>query len=167
MKIRDYFPDRNVVLTGGSSGIGRRLAVRLAEAGASVFLLARRPGPLAETVDALEAARRSPGQVFQSAPVDVGDREAVEGVMAGLLAEFDIDVLINNAGIARAEAIERTGPEVFEAMMRTNYFGTVWPTRALVPHLRRGGAATSPTWRRWWGCSASSATPRTRPASSP
>ncbi len=56
MRYRDYFRRKNVVLTGGSSGIGRRLAVRLAEAGAGVFLLARRPGPLAATVSELEAS---------------------------------------------------------------------------------------------------------------
>jgi 3-dehydrosphinganine reductase len=135
----DYFRDRRILLTGGSSGIGRCLAVRLAEAGASVFLLARRPGPLDETVADLESSRRSPGQVFRAEPVDVGDRRAVEAAIARLLGEFDVDVLINNAGIAHADSLDRTDAEVFEAMMRTNYFGTVWPTRALVPHFRARG----------------------------
>jgi len=139
MRYTDYFQNKNVVLTGGSSGIGRRVAVRLAEAGASVFLLARRHGPLEETVALLESSRQSPKQVFRAAPVDVGNREAVETAIAGLLGEFDLDVLINNAGIAHAESLERTGPEVFVAMMQTNYFGTVWPTRALVPHFRNRG----------------------------
>ncbi len=139
MRYRDYFRGKNVVLTGGSSGIGRRLAIRLAEAGAGVFLLARRPGPLRETVSELEACRRSPDQVFQVAPVDVGDRQAVEGLIARVLDQFEIDVLINNAGVAHAECLERTDALVFEAMMRTNYFGTVWPTRALVPHFRARG----------------------------
>ena len=141
MRFHEYFRNKNVLVTGGSSGIGRSLAVRLAEAGAGVFLLARRIEPLEETLAALEASRQTPNQIFGYAAVDVGDRKAVESAIRRLLHTFDVDMLINNAGIAHADSLERTDAEVFESMMRTNYFGTVWTTRALVPHFRarRGG----------------------------
>jgi 3-dehydrosphinganine reductase len=139
MKPNRYFERKHVVLTGGSSGIGRRLAVRLAEAGADVTLLARRTGPLQDTVAEMEDHRRTPGQVFRARSVDVGDRLAVEAAIAAILVEAPVDVLINNAGVAWADTIESTAPEVFEEMIRINYLGTVWASRCLIPHFKSRG----------------------------
>jgi 3-dehydrosphinganine reductase len=133
-----YFAGKKVVLTGGSSGIGRSTALGLAQAGASLFLVGRRRQLLEAMLPELEAHRQRPDQSWAAWPLDVSDRDAV-AALAGRLEEHDVDVLINNAGVAHADHIERTPAEVFEEMIRVNYLGTVWMTLALLPHFRRRG----------------------------
>ncbi len=130
------YAGKTVMVTGGSSGIGRSLAVRLARAGSNVITLARRRGPLEETLERLEKYRSRADQIFRAFEVDVGDRTAVSRVALEVLREFDVDILINNAGVAHADTIERTPPEVFEEMIRVNYLGIVWTTLALIPHFK-------------------------------
>jgi 3-dehydrosphinganine reductase len=134
--MHEYFARKTVVVTGASSGIGRALACQLAESGANVLLLARSSGPLQDTVAELEQRRSIPGQWFRSYPVDVGDRLAVESVARAILTTCPVDMLINNAGIAYANYLDCTEASIIEDMVRTNYLGTVWLTRALVPHFK-------------------------------
>jgi 3-dehydrosphinganine reductase len=135
------FVNKTAIVTGGSSGIGRSLAVRLARAGSNVLIVARREGPIRETLDLLERYRASAPQVFRGYSLDVGDHTAVDRVSAEILADYNVDLLINNAGVAYAETIEKTPRQVFEEMFRINYLGTVWMTLALIPHFkaRRSG----------------------------
>jgi 3-dehydrosphinganine reductase len=114
--------------------------VRLAEAGANVALMARRPDPLAETVSELETLRRFPEQRWWTYSVDVGDRAAVGAAVADLLGQTAVDALINNAGVACAERMENTPPEAFEEAIRINYLGCVWTTLALLPHFKARNA---------------------------
>jgi 3-dehydrosphinganine reductase len=134
-----YFAGKKVVLTGGSSGIGRSTALRLAQAGANLILVGRRRQLLENVLPELEAHRQRPDQTWAAWPLDISDRAAV-AALAGRLDHDDIDVLINNAGLAHADYIERTPAEVFEKMIGVNYLGTVWMTQALLPHFRRRGA---------------------------
>jgi 3-dehydrosphinganine reductase len=129
------FSGQRVVLTGGSSGIGRSLAVLLARQGADLLLLARRPESLQDTLQELAAYRR-PGQTLEACSADVGKREQIEPLLIDYAARNPVDVLINCAGVACAQYLEQTAPEDFEEMLRVNYLGTVWATRALVPHFR-------------------------------
>jgi 3-dehydrosphinganine reductase len=134
--MQDYFARKTVIVTGASSGIGRALACQLAEAGANVLLLARNPGPLQDTLAQLEQRRCLPEQFFRSHPIDVGNRAAVEALAEKILGAGPVDMLINNAGIAYANYLDCTEPSIFEDMVRTNYLGIVWLTRALVPHFK-------------------------------
>jgi 3-dehydrosphinganine reductase len=129
------FAGQRVVLTGGSSGIGRSLAILLARQGADLLLVARRLKALEDTLQELESCRRR-GQTLEARSADVGRREQIEPLLTDYAARSPVDALINCAGVAYAEYLERTGPEVFEEMLRVNYLGTVWATRALVPHFR-------------------------------
>lgn len=87
---------RVAVVTGGSSGIGRAMAGALAHAGARVVLMARRTGPLDETVRELRAAGRSAVGIS----VDVGDRAALADAAEAAAGEFgEPDILVNAAGI--------------------------------------------------------------------
>ena len=87
---------RVAVVTGGSSGIGRAIASALAHAGARVVLIARKDGPLEETVRELRAAGRSAVAVS----VDVGDRAALEEAAQAAAGEFgEPDILVNAAGV--------------------------------------------------------------------
>ncbi len=135
-----WFAGKRVVLTGGSSGIGRSLALGLARRGASLILLARREAPLEEMLGLLEPLHSRHSQSFQVHALDVGDREVVERVLVEYDRECPVDVLINCAGVAWADYLERTPAEVFAEMIRVNYLGAVWTTLALAPAFRRRGA---------------------------
>src|SRR4051794_1248495 len=86
---------RTAVVVGGTSGIGRTLALGLAEAGAGVVATARRPDRLAEVASGIEArGRRTLRQAC-----DVGDRASLESLREAVLGAFGkVDILLNCAG---------------------------------------------------------------------
>jgi len=93
---------RCAVVTGAGRGIGRAVAVGLAQAGADVVLLGR-PGAQDDTRDAV----RSLGGSVDVVDLDVSDLDAVERVAAEVTAERQVDVLVNNAGIIdRADSVD-------------------------------------------------------------
>jgi short-subunit dehydrogenase len=74
-------------------------------------------------------------------PCDVDDRERVEGMVAKVLADFGkIDILINNAGIGMRKPFAETSMDSIEEIMRTNYFGMVYCTHAVLPSMIARGS---------------------------
>lgn len=137
-RLESHFAGRHVLVTGGSMGIGLATARRLVELGAGVTLAARRAEPLAEAAEGLR--RRSPGARVRTLALDVSDEAAVSDAMERELAEQPLDVLVNSAGIAVPAEFLDADPADLREHMDANYFGTVWTTRAAVPHfLERGG----------------------------
>jgi short-subunit dehydrogenase len=127
--------EKIVVVTGASSGIGRAAAVEFARRGARLVLAARRRD-LLETV---AAECRSLGSAECRVVVcDVTRRDDCARLIE---TAGEVDVLVNNAGFAVFDAIETAKPDDLEAMMRTNYFGAVWCTQAVLPRMleRRAG----------------------------
>lgn len=93
---KSFWRGKSVVVTGGSSGIGRAAALALGAAGARVGLIARRRQPLADAVSAI----RSVGGVAEDAPADVADAAAIEAAVADLAQRLgECDVAIASAGI--------------------------------------------------------------------
>ena len=126
--------DRVVVVTGGSSGIGHATALKLAEAGAKVVIVARDP-------EKLEATRKeiadAGGRCFAYS-CDLADMNAIDGVAKKILADHKtVDFLVNNAGrsIRRAviNSIDRFHD--FERTMQLNYFGAVRLILAFLPKM--------------------------------
>ena len=132
--------DRVVVVTGGSSGIGRATALKLAEAGATVLIVARDP-------EKLEATRKeiadAGGKCFTYS-CDLADMTAIEGTAKKILGDHGgVDYLINNAGrsIRRAVLNSLDRFHDFERTMQLNYFGAVKLILAFLPKMverRRG-----------------------------
>ena len=90
------FEGKVVIVTGGSMGIGRAVASAFAANGAQLLLVARSPGPLAETREALRRCHRG----VEAMTADVGSPEEAERVVARALELFGgLDVLVNNAGV--------------------------------------------------------------------
>jgi 3-hydroxy acid dehydrogenase/malonic semialdehyde reductase len=123
-----------VLVTGATSGIGAAVATRFAAEGARLVLAGRRTERLA----ALDL-----GVPTHLLSLDVRDRRAVEAAIAGLPAEFaDVDVLVNNAGLALGLApAQAASLEDWETMVDTNVKGVMYLTRALLPGMvarRRG-----------------------------
>ena len=131
-----------VVVTGASSGLGRRFCLDLAERGAVVTGLARRADRLAEVEK--EMRRSSPES--DTAVCDVSDTTAYASTLARIERERGrIDVLVNNAGIGASEGAPAMGTEAVAAyreVMETNYFAAVTGTLTVLPGmLARGRGA--------------------------
>ena len=121
---------RVALVTGGSRGIGRAIALELARAGAQVvFTYVSNPEAAAETEKAIaEAGGRGRAQ-----RCDVADHEALEALVAQILQEHGrLDIAVNNAGIARDQLILRMKPEDFDAVIATNLRGAWSVCRAAV-----------------------------------
>jgi len=129
-----FFSGKRVFVTGGSSGIGKATAERMALAGANVVIGARGQERLERAVSDLRAVSR--GDVMDSVAIDVGDRESVGRATTTVIERLGgLDILVNNAGVAQPGYIQDMPDDVFESMMRINYFGTVNTTRAFIPHM--------------------------------
>jgi NAD(P)-dependent dehydrogenase (short-subunit alcohol dehydrogenase family) len=128
------FSQNVVVLTGASSGIGRALALRLAEEGAWLVLAARS----ADELEATAEACRARGGKAVAVPTDVADEAQCRALVGAAVDAFGrVDTLVNNAGIsmwARFDELESLEP--IERIMRVNYFGAVYCTHAALPHLK-------------------------------
>ena len=121
---------RVAVVTGASSGIGEATARALAGAGWRCVLVARRQ----ERLEPLAAELSGEFELC-----DVGDREAVERVAGAVLERHArVDLLVNNAGIPGRADFLTLEPERIEAVLRTNYLGSVWCARAFLPGLGPG-----------------------------
>jgi len=120
------------VVTGASSGIGRALALTLAERGASVIGLARRRTLLDQVSG--ELSRRSPGSATQIC--DVGDTDSYREALAGIEDERGgIDVLVNNAGIDLMLEASEGELDTVRRVFDVNFFGTVAGTLAVLPGM--------------------------------
>jgi NAD(P)-dependent dehydrogenase (short-subunit alcohol dehydrogenase family) len=140
---------RVVLVTGGSSGIGRAAAGRLAAHGARVALVARTVAPLEKAVQELQQG----GAEALAAPADVTDPEQCRRAVEATVAHFDrLDVLICCAGISMRSLLETSDLAALEQVMRVNFFGTLYPTYFAIPHVKqaRGSliAVTSLTGKR-------------------
>jgi uncharacterized protein len=127
--------DKNVIVTGASSGIGRAAALEFARRGANLVIAARRAEPL----EAVARECRALGVNCTAVVADVTRRDDCERLVA---AAARVDVLVNNAGFAIFDAIENAKPDDLQSMMETNYFGTVWCTQAVLPQMLARGAGT-------------------------
>lgn len=124
--------DKIVIVTGGSSGIGRATALALAREGAHVALGARNEDALQETAQAIRALGREALVV----PTDVTRQEQVERLVAETLARWErVDVFIANAGqYVRCRVPELTIAPV-ERAMAVNFYGALYGVLAVMPHM--------------------------------
>ncbi len=145
----DLFRDRSlrgavlgkkVLITGGSSGIGRATALKVAEAGAHVLIVARDPRKLARVREEIEAR----GGLVGVYSCDIAEPESCAKFIARVLADHGhVDILINNAGRSIRRGIEATYGRFhdYERLMRLNYFAAVRVTLGMLPAMveRRSG----------------------------
>ncbi len=130
---------RVAVVTGASRGIGKALAIRLAQAGAAVAVAAksehsteRLPGSIHETADAIRAS----GGRALAIPTDVRDEEAIRNLIERTVAEFGrLDILVNNAGAIWTQTILQTPPKRFDLMMGVNARAAYIACYYALPHM--------------------------------
>ena len=130
--------NRVVLLTGGTSGIGREAAERLAERGATVLFTGRNPdagGVVRSTVRS--AHPESAGEFYR---VDFADFDAVRRLARDVRAEYDrLDAVVNNAGTAANE--RRTAADGVERTFAVNHLAPFLLTNLLAPRLRESAPA--------------------------
>jgi uncharacterized oxidoreductase len=126
------FTSNTILITGGGSGIGRRLAEKFHTLGNQVIIAGRRKQALEETTKA------NPG--MKSVTLNIEDPASIRAVAGQLAKESpELNVVINNAGIMRAEKLQAQADDLAdaEAMVMTNLLGPIRLTAALLPLLQK------------------------------
>lgn len=130
------FAGRIAVVVGGTSGIGRALALGLADAGADVVATGRRFQEVAAVAD--EIQRR--GQRSLSIAADVRERDSLERLLELTLAAFDkVDVLINCAGMTKRTPTLDVSEEEWSDILDTNLTGTLRACQVFGRHMLQRG----------------------------
>jgi NAD(P)-dependent dehydrogenase (short-subunit alcohol dehydrogenase family) len=128
---------RSAVVVGATSGIGRALAIGLAEAGASVVPTGRRP----ELVEEVASAVESRGRRTLRQPSDVGDTDSIARLRDACLAEFGaIDIVVAAAGITKRVPTVKMTDGDWQSILDTNLTGMMRTYRAFAPAMIARGS---------------------------
>jgi 3-oxoacyl-[acyl-carrier protein] reductase len=132
------FQGKTALVTGASRGIGRAIALRLAESGANVVVNYNARGDAAEEVAQLVRDAGCGAFVMQA---DVGQAADVDRLMTASLERFSrIDILVNNAGITRDTLLMRMAEDDWDTVIKTNLKSAFLVTKAVLrPMLRQRG----------------------------
>ena len=123
---------KTALVTGSTSGIGLGIALKLAEAGASLML-----NGFGDSAAALAAVRAQGGKVAHH-PADMSKPEEIEALIRATEAEFGaIDILVNNAGIQHVAPVEAFPPERWDAIIAINLSSAFHTTRLALPGMRQ------------------------------
>lgn len=127
------------VVTGSSSGIGKAMALRFAQEGATVVVAARRIDKCEETVAQIESA----GGRALALQTDIADEPQVDRLIAETIRRYGrLDILVNNAGIFGGRRLAETSTDSFDDVMRTNVRGTFFCCRAGFAQMKKQGGGT-------------------------
>lgn len=123
---------RHALVTGGASGIGRLMALKLAAAGARVTIWDVNAAALRATVDELAAV---PGCAAQGFVCDVADRAQVYARAAETAAAAPVDILVNNAGVVSGKDFLELPDEKIAATFDVNVLALFWTSKAFLPSM--------------------------------
>jgi 3-oxoacyl-[acyl-carrier protein] reductase len=144
----DVFMEQKVALiTGASSGIGKAIAIKLAQNGYAVALGCR------NTIAAEEIAQtiRAEGGVALVCPADVTDSASVEAMVAAARTMGRIELLVPAAGIAYQNLFQYTDEETYDRIMNTNVKGAYLAAKAVLPHMITEGDGKIVCLSSMWG----------------
>jgi NAD(P)-dependent dehydrogenase (short-subunit alcohol dehydrogenase family) len=129
-----------VVITGGSSGIGRATALALARNGARALVLAARRE---DALNQVAAEVRALGSEALPIPTDVSRQDQVQALIERALDRFgQVDILVANAGEYIRAPVDQLNIAVIERSMAVNFYGSVYPALAVLPHMRARRSGT-------------------------
>lgn len=125
---------KNVLITGGSKGIGKACALLFATEGANVAITARTPGPLEAAVSEISDA--GPGEAI-GYPGDMTQWKEVKSVVDSTLEKLrSIDILVTCAGSSPGGLIEELSEDEWESSLGLKFMGYVRAMKAVLPHMR-------------------------------
>ena len=126
------------LVTGGANGVGRAICLALAAEGAAVAVNYRSS---AEQAQAVVAEIAGNGGKAIAIGADVSQLDQVKAMVARVVAEFGrLDVLVNNAGVARRQRFAETTPEDWRRQIDTCLYGAIHCCHEAAPHLEKSGA---------------------------
>lgn len=123
----DLLQSKRILITGGGTGLGKGMARRFMELGATMYICGRRKDVLAQTEEELRSAT---GGTVQSLPCDVRNPEMVEQMIATIWQGGPLDALVNNAAGNFLARTEELSPRAFEAVIGIVLMGTINVTMA-------------------------------------
>lgn len=132
----DAFSGQTVLVTGGGTGIGQAVALAFAGHGAAVAVTGRRPGPLADTVERIEAL----GGTASAFPADLTDPAQAAGLLRAVVGRLGrLDVAVNNAGINAPGMVADLDESAWQQIIATNLTGVWLSMKHEIGHLRQTG----------------------------
>src|SRR5579862_747031 len=123
----DLLRDKRILITGGGTGLGKGMAHRFLELGATIYICGRRQHVLSEAE--AELSRVAPKKI-QSFPCDVRDLPRVEEMIESIWKDGPLDILVNNAAGNFLARTEELSPRAFEAVIGIVLLGTIHVTTA-------------------------------------
>ena len=139
------FKNKTIFITGASRGIGKAIALRLAQEGANIIVAAKSVeenpklgGTIYSSAEEIEIA----GGKALPVQLDIRNEEAIEAAVQQAVDKFGgIDILINNASAISLSPTEQTEPKRFDLMHDINVRGTFFMSKACIPHLKKSSNA--------------------------
>jgi short-subunit dehydrogenase len=130
--------DKIALVTGASSGIGREVALALAEKGAKVALVARNVQSLTKVKQQIN----DKGKVAELFPQDLTKLDEIPDLVEKIRSRFGgtVDLLVNNAGTAVLGLVENVPLDVYEDIFKINFFGPLALIQAVVPAMKEKGS---------------------------
>jgi 3-oxoacyl-[acyl-carrier protein] reductase len=128
--------DRLAIITGAGRGIGKAIAEKFSEEGASVALWDTNLDSAEDVADALDPS----GKKALAMKADVTNEGEIANALSEVLRKFSrIDILVNNAGISRHKPVEEMTLEIFEEVIKVNLTGAFICCRAVTPPMKKQG----------------------------
>ena len=125
---------RVALVTGGNKGLGKAMALGLAQAGADIFISSRNEEELRATLDEIV---KGTGRKGACCVADMNNREDVSRLAKTAIEKMGrVDILINNAGMNAPQAIDAITDEMWDTVVETNLTSVMALTRAIVPQMR-------------------------------
>lgn len=135
------FQNKTVLITGGSRGIGKAIALRLAKEGANIAIAAKTAAPHPKLEGTIFTAAEEIEKIgVRALPLqcDIRNEDQIEFAVSKTVETFGgVDVLINNASAISLTPTEQTEPKRFDLMMDIEIRGTFFMCRSCIPHLKK------------------------------
>ncbi|TWX64155.1 SDR family NAD(P)-dependent oxidoreductase [Colwellia demingiae] len=133
-KLNMHFKGKVAVITGAASGIGKALAIKLAEQGCNLALVDRD----IQGLMSVQAELQSYSITCVIEDLDVSDKQGFVDFSETVIAQFSrVDMLFNNAGVSLIDSVENQSFEDFHWLMNINFWGVVYGSHAFLPYLKK------------------------------
>ncbi|QNS42246.1 3-ketoacyl-ACP reductase [Chryseobacterium manosquense] len=127
---------KNAIITGGGRGLGKAVAIALANEGANIGITGRNEENLKNTIEEIKKL----GVTAAYSVFSIDDEKAVKTGIDALVKDLNgVDILVNNAGIGNFGTLEQMPSETWEQVMKTNLFGVYYAAQAVHPYMKEKG----------------------------